>query len=470
MSLMVGIQIGAISFVDEGVGNVLDTVAEKGAVNTVFVNTHGFDRGVAGRQTLYRPWPGHGPESKDDLHLGGSFLTPHEEHYGGTVLKPHRAADAEVAGFDVLAEVTPAAKERGMGVYAFLLENTHSGLSRNVPNWPKVLQVDAWGRADAYACLRNPDYVNWWLSIIEEHVGEYEGLDGIMWGSERNGPLDNAISEGGFARNGNPYCFCRWCVEAGEREGIDVRRAREGYLELDRLCNDSAPDVPVGDSAFIRFLRLLGAYPEIIAWDQLWYRGYEEFQARIYGTAKFLAPGIQVGWHVWHHNSFSPWYRSQVDFDRMSAYSDFVKPVLYNNCAGYRLHHYIKNVTQRIFRGVPEQTVFDLFRHALGYDEAIAFEDLPGTGLSPDYVRRETRRTVAAVGGRASVYPGIDVNVPTPDHVFQTTPIEVRKSVAAALDGGADGLLLSRKYSEMTFANLEAAGDEVRGWSASNAL
>ena len=82
-------------------------------------------------------------------------------------------------------------------------------------------------------------------------------------------------------------------------------------------------------------------------------------------------------------------------------------------------------------------------------------------GLSADYVERETRRTVAALGGRARVYPGLDVNIPTPDHVRQCTPQDVRAGVAAALDGGADGFVLSRKYSEMTLDNLAAVGDEL---------
>jgi hypothetical protein len=34
--------------------------------------------------------------------------------------------------------------------------------------------------------------------------------------------------------------------------------------------------------------------------------------------------------------------------------------------------------------------------------------------------------------------------------------------VAAALKAGADGLILSRKYSEMQLANLAAAGRAVR--------
>ncbi|MEO7235685.1 MAG: hypothetical protein ABIW80_09935, partial [Lapillicoccus sp.] len=357
---LVGIQVGAISFVDEGVEGVLDSVQERAGVNALFIATQAFDRGLAGRQVTWRPAPDHGPDDLTDVHRGGSFVTQHEDLYRGTVLGPHRAADAEVAGFDVLAEVIPAAAERGVQVYSFMLENTHSGLTRDVPGWPKVLQVDAHGRADAYACLRNPDYQAWWLSLVEDQVRSYP-LDGLMWGSERQGPLDNALSDGGFARTGTPYCFCEHCLVAGYRAGIDARRAREGYLALDALMLDEAPDVPVGDSSFVRFLRLLGRYPEIVAWDSLWQEGYDSLQARIYGTVKFLAPQVQVGWHVWHHSSFSPFYRAQVDLDAMAAYSDFVKPVVYNVCAGYRLHHYIGTVGRRLFRGVSEQVILDLF-------------------------------------------------------------------------------------------------------------
>jgi hypothetical protein len=460
-SPLVGIQVGAISFVDEGVEGVLDSVQDRAGVNALFIATQAFDRGLAGRQVTWRPAPDHGPDDLSDVHRGGSFVTQHAEVYGGTVLGPHRAPDAEVAGFDVLAEVVPAAARRGVQVFSFLLENTHSGLTRDVPNWPKVLQVDASGRADSYACLRNPDYQAWWLSLVEDQVRSYP-LDGLMWGSERQGPLDNALSDGGFARNGTPYCFCDHCLAAGDRVGIDSRRAREGYLALDALMRDEAPDVPVGDGSFVRFLRLLGRYPEIVAWDTLWQEGYEALQARIYGTVKFLAPDVQVGWHVWHHNSFSPFYRAQVDFDRMAAYSDFIKPVVYNVCAGYRLHHYIGSVGRRLFRGVSEQVILDLFTASLGYAEKVCYEDLPAVGLSSDYVERETRRTVTALGGRALTYPGLDVNVPTPTHVRQSTPEDIRAAVSAALDGGADGLILSRKYSEMQLDNLSAVGDELR--------
>ena len=151
-----------------------------------------------------------------------------------------------------------------------------------------------------------------------------------------------------------------------------------------------------------------------------------------------------------------------MSYSEMSLFSDFIKPVLYNNCAGYRLHHHVQVVAETIFEGVSEQTVFDLVRGSLGYEEDVRFEDLPGLGLSTDYVRRETRRAVDAVAGEARIYPGIDINVPTPPEVKKTTPQDARASVGAALEGGADGLVLSRKYSEMTWENLEAVGAVLR--------
>ena len=46
----VAIQVGAVSFVDEGVGNVLDIFVEKAKVNALLLATHTFDRGTGGRQ------------------------------------------------------------------------------------------------------------------------------------------------------------------------------------------------------------------------------------------------------------------------------------------------------------------------------------------------------------------------------------------------------------------------------------
>ena len=44
----------------------------------------------------------------------------------------------------------------------------------------------------------------------------------------------------------------------------------------------------------------------------------------------------------------------------------------------------------------------------------------------------------------------------------KTQPEDVAAAVVAAFEGGAHGILLSRKYSEMRLLNLRAAGRAVR--------
>jgi hypothetical protein len=45
----IGIQVGAVSFVDEGTEKVLDVLGEMAGVNTLFVATFTYGRGIAGR-------------------------------------------------------------------------------------------------------------------------------------------------------------------------------------------------------------------------------------------------------------------------------------------------------------------------------------------------------------------------------------------------------------------------------------
>src|SRR6202041_2015762 len=69
---MIGIQVGAVSFVDEGVEKVLDIFQQDGAVNTLFLATFTYGRGIAGRQIASQPLPDHGKREYDtDTFHGG---------------------------------------------------------------------------------------------------------------------------------------------------------------------------------------------------------------------------------------------------------------------------------------------------------------------------------------------------------------------------------------------------------------
>jgi hypothetical protein len=54
---MIGIQVGAVSSVDEGTDRVLDALVEMAGINTLFVATFTYGRGIAGRQLPNQPLP-----------------------------------------------------------------------------------------------------------------------------------------------------------------------------------------------------------------------------------------------------------------------------------------------------------------------------------------------------------------------------------------------------------------------------
>jgi hypothetical protein len=101
----------------------------------------------------------------------------------------------------------------------------------------------------------------------------------------------------------------------------------------------------------------------------------------------------------------------------------------------------------------------------LNYTKEASFNDLPGAGLSSDYVRRETERAIKGVEGKCRILPGIDIGIPTWRNSRKASPEDTYTAVSAALKAGANGLILSRKYSEMRLANLAAAGKAVRDFS-----
>src|SRR5258708_3584941 len=109
----IGLQVGAVSFFDEGVGQVLDTLQERGAVNTIFLTAFTYGRGLAGRQVPGQPFPDHGKQESDEKSFhGGNFAIPHPEFYRNTVLKQTRAPDH--GDFDIVANVLPGAKKRNL--------------------------------------------------------------------------------------------------------------------------------------------------------------------------------------------------------------------------------------------------------------------------------------------------------------------------------------------------------------------
>src|SRR5579883_2670062 len=89
----IAIQVGAVSFVDEGTDKVLDIFQERAHVNTLWLNTYTYDRGTGGRQIPGHPFPDHGVQTADIEFHGGAFYDYNPKFFERTCLNKFRAPD-----------------------------------------------------------------------------------------------------------------------------------------------------------------------------------------------------------------------------------------------------------------------------------------------------------------------------------------------------------------------------------------
>src|SRR5579864_4259034 len=162
---MIGIQVGAVSFIDEGVEKVLDIFQHSASVNTLFVATFTYGRGIAGRQVPGQPLPDHGKQEYDTgTFHGGSYTAIHSQYYANTPLKNLRAPD--LGSLDVFEAVLPASRKRGMKNIAWF----EDVFRPDIPHIGEVQEKDLYGRNAHTLCFNNPGYRNFLLDIVEDYT------------------------------------------------------------------------------------------------------------------------------------------------------------------------------------------------------------------------------------------------------------------------------------------------------------
>ena len=384
----VGIQIGAVSFVDEGVESVLDLLADRGAVDTLYLTTFTYGRGLAGRQIPGHPFPDHGVQESDEgTFHGGNYATPHAEFYRDTSLRQARAPDH--GDLDIVTAVLPAARARGMRVFCSIEDVFRSDLA----GVEQLAEVDLQGRRAGTLCLYHPEVRAFWTGLATDLCTSYD-IDGILFFNERNGPLLNALgaSHAQSIASSRVTCFCEHHRRAARQQGLDVERARRAYGELDKFVQAALNDQRPTDGYFVEFWRLLVEWPEIITWDRLFDAAKHQVLAEVNAAVKRVRPALQVGFHIEHVNSFNPIFRATRTYADLASKADFLKVVVYNNCGGERYANFIRNIGSTVFRDVPKEELLRFNSHLLGYGEEAPLDELAKAGLSPDYIERETHR------------------------------------------------------------------------------
>jgi hypothetical protein len=452
----VAIQVKPFAWQDEGIENLLDNIQNKGAVNTVWAYTYDYSEEHMTRSGTI-PLPDHGVPGGPNF-VGGAFYDYDPKYFRNTFLKDFRSPD--YGKFNVISDVAPKVKARGMDFFAWDYNNAFPIMMRSIPNLTEAAEIDVYGRRTTSPCFNHPDYRKHLTGKVESVLIGYADLvDGYAWGCERMGPIQNLIG-GGWATRGIT-CFCRFCEAKARDKGISAERARAGFKKLDVLFNED--ERRPADGYFVTFWRTLLQYPEILAWETLWTSSYHEVRSELYGTAKSIAPEKPFGFHIQQNMTFSPFYRAEEDYSRTAKYTDFLKLATYNNAAGPRLNTFMERLGATVFRDASPEEFQPLFYDLMDMRGEASFDKIPTTGLTAEYVSRETTRAIAGVvGSDVQIYPGIDIDVPTKRTDKRTTPDDVRRSVKAAIGAGANGVVLSREYTEMWLANLTAAGDTLR--------
>jgi hypothetical protein len=110
---------------------------------------------------------------------------------------------------------------------------------------------------------------------------------------------------------------------------------------------------------------------------------------------------------------------------------------------------------------IPLETSLELYYDLFGYDKRLepSLAELGRLGFTPDYVFRETKRSVASANGKTKIYTGVGFDVPgsppdDPETIYQAT--------LKAFAGGAHGVVVSREYEEMKVVHLRAVGRAFR--------
>ena len=258
-------------------------------------------------------------------------------------------------------------------------------------------------------------------------------------------------------------CFCQFCQAEAKRRGIDVKRAFDGFKELEKWVNLCRSGNKIPDGYYVTFWRVIFQYPEVLAWETMWNDGVHETYKNMYGLVKGIKPNAGVGWHVWHAHSYSAFFRAQTDLKKISEYSDFLKMTVYNNLGGWRMQNYITSAHRTMYGDMPIEEALEFEYRIMGY-RGRGYEELPYVGLDSSYVLNETERCVADVEGtKTEIWPGLDVDISNmPDGYSHTVPPGIKACTKACFEGGGKGLVISRKYSEMRLANLGAVGDALR--------
>lgn len=447
-SFFIGTPVMTHYLYEKGIETALDAMKEMSGVNAVMPYFASYQ---------LHQYSGYRREAGTDRIVSSRYVSFRDEAFEGTCIKHPDCEGHLYADRDILDEIAEAAASRGMDVYTRHLEPyVITGI---IPGLDQCREVDAEGRELDTVCFNHPDYREWLRATVSDLVATHPQVKGYKYGQERGGPINRSF--GGDAA----ACFCEHCSRKAADAGLDVEAARAAMLALRDFACECREDAPPEDGYLTTFFRLLYRHPALLQWDDFYMESRQDHRRLAHAAIKAVRPEVQVGWHIDHGMSWDIFKRAQSEYARMTPYSDWLSIAVYFDCMAPRSKgHFDRNYGGLLLRDLPVQLGWPAYLHLLGLqpEKEPSYEQIEAGHIcvSEDYVYRETRRAVSGVDGGCRIYPRIGFDVGLYDS--KATPAQVKASVGAALDGGADGLFVAREWHEITEENARAFGDALR--------
>jgi hypothetical protein len=464
---MVGFQAEVTYLLQYGINRFLDDVQARASVNAIFLHGNPFEASWAGLDQAANP--------------NGNFATAHPQYYRDILMQPQPLAAGDFNLPDAMAKITAETRKRGVKVFTWMEEDNRP--PPKIKGMDQLYEIDLHGRLTAGhpggPCLNNPYFRNLIAAQVEDFIRSYD-VDGLQRGSERQGPLGNALGawhHGAKSDPGHTSCFCEHCAAKAAKLGINFERVKQAYLALEPYVRAGRAGQRPRDGYYVEFWRILLRYPELLTWETFWSDSMREMQREFYTKAKATRPEIQIGFHIWQNIAFNPMYRAEQDYRPYTEYADFLKPVVYDNPAGERMTSFVDSLTQNIFGDLSRQQLLDFEYSVLGLHEKsyaeITGQPAPAAGTPPakggprtsfarfsgDYVYGETKRAVEGVAGsNTKICPGLGIDVQDKN----STPESVRDAVHAIFRAGGAGMVVSTNHAAMRPENLSAVGATLR--------
>lgn len=366
----------------EDASQVAGGIREAGASELMFFTSlyHGY-------RLLLRRYPRRAIYS---LETDRVFYEPDLSLYKDSSLKPERSLDAP--DVDYLATLTSACHAEGLQLSALIPMCAGERIAQARPD---MAVENLYGARDRlFLCYNNPDVRAYRLAMIRDIVGRYD-VDALILDKIPQTMLEQTAFSGLFdppLRTVGSFCFCQHCKTRGQKSGLDLDEVQAKALEIANRSLKIPPHIvaALGDqlSGDTEIPLLLLEEPLMRRMLEFRFETAIEFVREARSLAKRLRPRITF------QAAFVP--PSHIGHDMTSPRS------------------WLAIQSYKMYAGV--------------FDEIYCV-----VHWSPDVVRFETERAVAATERKTKIITSMRLYGPT-------RPEEVALLADSALDGGASGV------------------------------